>query len=142
MGVMDNVRQCRVCKRLFRYQGFGAGTCPICRKEDDEMFTRVKTYLRDHYGSTLVEVSMECDVPMERIKEWLKEERLEYTGGGDTGLVCEKCGTPILSGRLCDNCRMSYAKAARSMEQTVKKPEEKRPERTSTGDRMRFLGKK
>ncbi len=105
------------------------------------MFDRVKTYLRDNPGRTLDQTARDCDVPPAQIREWLKEERLEFSGDGETGLVCEHCGKPIMSGKLCDECRMAYARAAGEMKRSVARPTEEKPKKNTDKDRMRFLGR-
>ena len=142
MAGLDSFKQCRICRGLFQYSGYGPEVCPACKKEDEEMFDRVKTYLRDNPGRTLHQTAKDCDVPESRIRDWLKEERLEYTGKGETGLFCEHCGKPIMSGRLCDECRMSFAKAAGEMRRSIEKPAPERKKIAHDGDRMRFLGKR
>ncbi len=142
MSALDSFKQCRICRRVFQYPGYGAQICPMCKKEDNEMFERVKNYLRDNPGSTLYVTAEACEVEESRIREWLKEERLEYTGTGETGLTCEHCGRPIRSGRLCDECRMSFAKTAGEMKRSLDKPEAERRKPVRDGEKMRFLGKK
>ncbi len=142
MAGLDSFKQCRICRKMFQYPGFGAEVCPMCKKEDEEMFERVKTYLRDNPGMTLHQTAKACEVPEKRIREWLKEERLEYTGTGDTGLTCEHCGKPITSGKICNECRMSLSKVAGEMKRSVEKPVAERPKKTHDGDKMRFLGKR
>lgn len=143
MAGLDSFKQCRICRRPFQYQGFGAQVCERCKKEDEEMFDKVKTFLRDNPGMTMHETAKECEVPEARIREWLKEERLEFTGSGDTGLNCEHCGKPIQSGKLCDECRMAFTKAAGEMRASIEKPSAELPKKkTHDGDKMRFLGRR
>lgn len=142
MAGLDSFKQCRICRKIFQYPGYGAQVCPACKKEDEEMFERVKTYLRDNPGKSIHQTARDCEVSESRIRDWLKEERLEYTGSGDTGLFCERCGKSITSGRFCDECRMSYAKAAGEMKRSIEKPAAERPKIAHDGDKMRFLGRK
>lgn len=139
---LDNVKKCRGCRRIFQYPGYGPELCPACRQEDEEMFTKVKTYLRDNPGRTLTQTSEDCEVPKERIRAWLKEERLEFSGSGETGLTCEKCGKQISSGTICDECRQAMSRAAGEIMRSMDKPVAERPKVTHTGDKMRFLGRK
>ena len=126
---------------MFQYPGFGSKYCPSCRKKDEEDYNRVKTYLRDNPGRTLYQTSEDCEVKIEVIREWLKDERLEYKGDGETGLTCERCGAPITSGKLCDECRMAYSKAAGEMASSVSRSVENKPP-SHSGDKMRFLGRR
>ena len=133
----DNVKACRVCKRLFR--AFGEeNTCRECMDKLEEKYREVKDYLWDHGIASIQEISMACDVSEEQIKEWLKEERLSMADGS-TDLKCEKCKRPILTGRYCKECKEEVMKDLHSV--TAKKDikvvsaEKKQPR----NERMRFL---
>lgn len=139
---LSNVIQCKICRRMFQYSGYGDKLCPSCKTEDEENFQKVKTYLRDNPGKTLMQTSEDCEVPVERIRAWLKDERLEYTGAGDTGLVCEHCGKPITSGTMCEECRQSFARAAGEMQRSIEKPVPEHIKKKHDGDKMRFLGRR
>ena len=140
---LDNYKKCRVCKGIFLYSGYGPQMCPTCIKQDEEDFKKVKTYLRDNPGRSVTQTAEDCDVKIERIREWLREERLEFTDSHGADLKCERCGTSILSGTLCDECRQTLARSVgvmkRSMERAptsdVIKPKE-------SGNKMRFLNKR
>ncbi len=138
---LENVTTCKVCRRIFQYPGFGPELCPLCRKADEEEFQKVKTFLRDNPGSTLSVTSEACGVSQAHIRLWLRDERLEYDVEGDTGLVCEECGKPIRSGRLCDGCRLTKARVAGELTRSVERPENA-PVRSDMGERMRFLGRR
>ncbi|PYG89108.1 flagellar operon protein (TIGR03826 family) [Ruminiclostridium sufflavum DSM 19573] len=101
---MPDIRNCRRCGRMYNYLG-GPPICPDCKKADEEVFKRVKDYLYDNPGATLSQVSMECDVSVEKIKLFLKEGRLEITDGANIILECERCGKAIKTGRFCDSCQ-------------------------------------
>ncbi len=137
---LNKVFTCGKCRRMFQYPGYGPKLCPECKKQDDEDYEKVKTYLRDNPGRTLYQTSEDCNVSIEEIRGWLKDERLEYKGEGSTGLVCEHCGAPITSGKLCDECRMAYSRAAGEMARSLSRPTEEKKKPVHNGDRMRFLG--
>ena len=137
---LQKVKKCVVCRRLFEYPGYGPQMCPMCKIEDEAQFKRVKDYLRDNPGKTLMETSKDCDVTVDRIRFWLKDERLVYADIKDTGLVCENCGTPITTGTLCEECRQSFIKTAGEMKRSMDVPKiSDTVVKKNTGDRMRFL---
>lgn len=98
-----NVKNCPECGRIFNYTG--RDLCPKCIGEDEEQFKRVKEYLRDNPGANIEVVSQTTEVDEKKIIRYLREGRLQLTPGS-TGIMlyCERCGTQILSGRVCDNC--------------------------------------
>lgn len=129
------LRNCVRCGKFYEYF-FGENICPACKKIEDDAFSRVRDYLREHNGATIDDVVDNCEVTMKTVTRWIREERLELTGGINYAICCEACGQPITKGKFCDKCLMqinknfkasiSYASANKNKEQTNK---------------MRFLGK-
>lgn len=100
-----NVRNCRKCGRIFNYV-MGPIVCPRCREEQEAKFQEVKRYVQDHHGADVIEVSEECDVDPAQIRQWIREERLQFAEDSPIRIACEGCGTMIRSGRFCDKCKM------------------------------------
>ena len=138
-----NVRNCRRCGRMFNYV-MGSFVCPSCREGLEADFQKVKTYVREHPGATITEVSEECEVATSQIHQWLREERLELAEGSAIVLNCEACGGPITCGRYCDQCRrgltMGLKDASRSL-QKQQAPVEKDVAQQRDRDKMRYLNK-
>ena len=133
-----DVKNCRRCRRLFNYIG-GQPICPQCREELENKFQEVKKYLFDHRNSTIPDVVENCDVEESQVRQWVREERLEFSSGIDIGMACENCGAPIVSGRFCDKCK---AAMINDLQAAGKRPEAPAPEKKkpqSQGNRMRFL---
>lgn len=98
------IRICKLCGGLFYYKGFGYGYCDRCVKIDDENFHRVKEYIWDHVGASVVEVSDQVNVSVKQIYAYIKDGRLEIPEGSPIYLKCEMCGTDIRYGRYCPDC--------------------------------------
>ncbi len=136
---MAYVRTCRNCRRLFTDYA-GRHLCASCMKEEDEIFDRVKEYIRANPGCTIFSTSEACEVSETLIRQWLREERLEYKEQEGTGLYCERCGEPILTGRYCNKCKMALSRELGAIMRTNEKPAvAKKP--VEHGSRMRFLTK-
>lgn len=121
---MAELRNCKRCGRIFNYLG-SSPICATCKEDDEHDFQRVKKYLYENPRATISEVASELDISIEKIRKFLREERLEIVGeGGLTGLECEKCGVSIKTGRFCDDCNkdlaLGFSNAARKIEQDVK----------------------
>ena len=86
-----DVRTCRRCKKLFNYS-MGPIICPVCREEMEGMFQDVKKYVRENPHSDMRTVAEECDVDINQIRQWIREERLEFAEDSAVMLNCEKCG--------------------------------------------------
>lgn len=132
-----NVRNCRKCGKLFNY-AVGPLMCPDCVKALEEEFQKVKAYIQEHQNCGIHEVARECEVDVNQIQQWLREERLQLGEGSQIELTCESCGVLIRSGRFCDKCKANVSSGFTQMlndarpQPTIKKEERESP-------RMRFL---
>lgn len=97
------VKNCMKCKKIFQYLS-GPPLCPNCREQEEKDFQKVKDYLREHPRATITEVSEELEISVEKITRYLKEGRLEIAPGSAIILECERCGSPITTGRFCNAC--------------------------------------
>lgn len=100
------VRNCRGCGRLYNYIGGSyKNLCPDCVNKMEDKFEEVKTYIEEHTSATMPVVSQECDVKMDQIERWVREERLFFADDSPIGIDCENCGVTIKSGRFCPACK-------------------------------------
>lgn len=135
-----NVRNCRKCGRIFNYV-MGPIICPKCKEEQEEKFQEVKQFVQDHHGADVVEVSKECDVDPGQIRQWIREERLQFADDSPIRLPCEGCGAMIRSGRFCDKCKAEMAAGfnhAIGADKPKKEPEKHTASKRES-DRMRYL---
>jgi flagellar operon protein (TIGR03826 family) len=103
-----NIRQCANCGKIF--QSFGNSVCEDCAEEKDRAYIKVRDYIYAHPSADMVEIVDKTEIPEKWIMEFLREERL--TLGTATGiLLCDQCGKPITSGRLCAGCKERLANA-------------------------------
>ena len=136
-----NVRNCRKCGRVFNYI-IGQTLCLSCRDELENKFKEVKEYVQKNRGCTINDVAEICEVEASQIKQWIREERLEFTEDSMIGLACEICGASIRTGRYCEKCKaqtlnglnnvVRQAQASRQPAQPVQRNPKDNP-------RMRFL---
>lgn len=138
---MTDIRNCRRCGRMYNYIG-GPPLCLDCRKADEEVFKRVKEYLYENPGATLSQVSLDCDVSVEKIKLFLKEGRLEITDGANIILECERCGTAIKTGRYCEACKHEVAHdIVESAPKRIERPRETLTDAKRKEHGLRYLNK-
>lgn len=133
-----DVKNCRRCRRLFNYIG-GQPICPQCREELEKKFQEVKRYLFDHRNANISDVVENCEVDEGQIRQWVREERLEFSSGIDIGMSCENCGAPITSGRFCDKCKATMINDLKSAGRRPEPEEPKVAKTESGGNKMRFL---
>ena len=131
-----NVRNCKQCKRLFNYVS-GPPICPACREALEETFQKVKAYIEEHKAVGIQQVADECEVDIQQLRQWVKEERLEFAEGSAIGVTCEKCGAVIRTGRYCEKCKAEMVNSLSSAFPSQRpKPEQKK---TKESPKMRFL---
>ena len=133
-----DVKNCKKCRRLFNYIS-GPAICPQCREELEKKFQEVKKYLFDNRNATIKSVVENCEVEESQIRQWIREERLEFSSGVDIGAFCETCGAPITTGRFCEKCKASMINTLSEAGRRPEAPEPK-PAKTQTHEnKMRFL---
>ena len=133
-----DVKNCKRCRRLFNYIG-GQPLCPQCRDELEKTFQNVKKYLFDNRGANIADVVRDCEVDEGQIRQWVREERLEFSAGVDIGVTCEKCGAPITSGRFCEKCKASMINDLQTAGRRPEAAPEQPKKEQSRENKMRFL---
>ena len=135
-----DVRNCRTCGRLFNYIGGPPNTCPACRDELEKKFQVVKEYIRENPGATIQQISDDNEISTSQIKQWIREERLQFTDDSPIGIECENCGASIKTGRFCDNCKNTMAS---NLASSIEKPQAPEPpkKKEEHKNKMRFLEK-
>lgn len=133
-----NVRNCKKCGRLFNYVS-GMPICPSCREAVEKKFQEVKDYIRENKNAGITEVAEACEVEVRQIKQWVREERLEFSADSPVGIDCELCGTMIRSGRFCDKCKSGMIN---ELDKAIDKPKvkvENKKKDQKENPKMRFL---
>lgn len=124
---MAELANCARCSEVF-VKGTRA-ICPRCYREEEKAFETVDQFLRERKNreATLLEIVEATGVEEEQIISFIKRKRLLPSQFPNLGYPCEKCDTPITSGKLCTDCSKSILKAwerHEKMEQRQKEREE------------------
>ena len=131
------VATCRGCGRLFNVIS-REKICPACKAALEDKFQEAKKYLDENPNTTVEVLSKEIEVSVKQIKDWIREERLAFREGSGCGITCEQCGTMILTGRFCDQCKQKiHNNLSSAITPTARKEEPQKKDRER--DRMRFL---
>ncbi len=133
-----NVRNCKKCGKLFNYV-LGPIICQECMGEQEELFQKAKAYVQEHPGCDMQELSRECEVDAQQIRQWIREERLQFSDDSPIMIACENCGARIKSGRYCDKCKAEMSNGLRSAFGMNKPKIEPPKKKERDGDKMRFL---
>lgn len=88
--------------------------CRDCYYKEEEAFQKVYRFLshKKNREATIPEISKATGVEEELIIKFLKQKRLRASEFPKLTYPCERCGVPIVEGRLCGDC-------ARDLEQTL-----------------------
>ncbi len=131
-----NLKNCPQCGKLFAADG-SHKICPVCRRDEEGDFNKVKEYLWDNPHATIEEVHEDTGVERETIIKFVREDRLIAEGIElDLILECERCGAAISHGRFCENCQQELIDGFNPdlKRKDKKKEKEKRdPEEESKG---------
>lgn len=98
---------CSRCGRFFESNGFII-LCPTCYEKDQKDFERIRQYLYEHPRAKIFQVSTDLDMPVSKLKRYLREGRLEIVEKDNQFLKCEACGKSICSGVYCEDCSRKY----------------------------------
>lgn len=130
-----DVRNCKLCGNLFNFQG--SAVCPSCNKKMEDRFNEVRDYIRENPNVSMSKVAEDNDIPIQQLKKWVRQERLQFSKDSGITIDCEKCGKPILTGRFCNECRQQMTNSFSGLysgAETVKK------QKKDGSAKMRFLG--
>ncbi len=116
-----DMQNCPKCGRLFAK--VSSKICPICEKEEEAIFQKVKAYLDENPGCIMAELLEATGVSAKKVLRYLREGRLVVSKGMENVLACESCGEPIVTGRFCDKCIVKLNNQAMELlPKKVKKP--------------------
>lgn len=96
------IKNCPACGKLFAAIN-GASACPDCQRKIYEKESEVINYVRDNPRSKVKDIIEATGAPEKMIKKMIREGRFEQVGIKMT-YPCEKCGTPIVTGKICNSC--------------------------------------
>jgi len=102
MIMAGKLKNCPYCGKL--YAEIGRKMCPDCLEKERQMESDVVAYVRAHSGAKIPEIVEETGAHENLIKRMIREGRFEQVGI-KMSYPCEKCGAPIMTGKLCQKCQ-------------------------------------
>jgi len=102
---MSELSNCPKCNNIFVKTKF-RDVCESCWKEEDKIFERVYQFIRkrENRMATMSQVVEATEVEEELLLKFIKTGRLKLAQFPNLGYYCEKCGTLIRVGKLCEEC--------------------------------------
>ncbi len=105
-NLFGNYKSCEGCGKALpiKYKG---ELCPNCIEQ--QLFHEVKEYIREN-DVTEYDVAAHFDIPLMRVKQWIREGRIEYKDNhlNSIKMHCAECGAPIVFGTLCTKCQRKH----------------------------------
>lgn len=99
----QNTDGCKECHRTLP-KDYDDELCPACKER--LLFSKVKDYIRAN-DVTEFDVAKHFEIPLFKVKGWIREGRIEYKELNTPSLknlCCQKCGKPISFGSQCTDC--------------------------------------
>ncbi|MBR2216117.1 MAG: flagellar protein [Selenomonadaceae bacterium] len=100
---MATLMNCAVCGKLFSGDKYHK-VCPACMEKTKEKEDEVVQYVRDNPKSKVPDIVEATGASEAMIKRLISEGRFIQVGVKMT-YPCEKCGEPIIEGKLCQQCQ-------------------------------------
>ncbi|RQD72052.1 MAG: flagellar protein [Tindallia sp. MSAO_Bac2] len=100
-----NYHNCPSCGRLVMGQSEGELLCKRCAKEEGDPYKRVRDYVYDHRGATVLETEAATGVSRALILQYVKEGRISLMDNRSILKVCQGCGIAIDYGEYCRDCK-------------------------------------
>lgn len=101
--LFESYKYCEYCGKPLPLS-FEGSVCPAC--QDQQLFHEVKEFIRSSDDVTEYDVAKHFDIPIQKVKHWIREGRIEYKSDPASSITthCVECGAPISFGRLCPKC--------------------------------------
>ncbi|AKL93767.1 flagellar operon protein [Clostridium aceticum] len=132
-----DLRNCASCGRAFAYTG--SDVCSRCDSTVEDDYKKVRDYLYDHPGASIIEVSEATEVTEKRILMFLRENRIEIREEDNLLLDCQRCGVAIRSGRFCDSCTIELQKELTQVVKPSKQEVEDKKKATSSENHKMYV---
>lgn len=124
---MGELANCATCDKIF--VKVTRDICPDCIKEEDRLFEIVYNFIkkRENRQATIPEIVEATQVDEEVILQFVRDNRLRSTQFPNLSYPCERCGNPIVKGKLCENCTTDISADLR-YQQEIEKVQRKNEE--------------
>ena len=96
--------RCPECRKMYDFASFKQKACPDCAAKEAEKYARVRALVKEKPGINLLKVSEETGVPHTELLRYIKDNKLETTGGTGHASRCDICGAFVGEGERCRAC--------------------------------------
>lgn len=118
-----NLISCRVCGKIM--VKLSRDVCQTCYVQEEELFAKVKDFLKANPGATVEEVANTLQTTKSKIEFFIKSGRLERIGL-QISHPCETCGKIIKTGIICSDCSKELKEKVNVLKEELMKKLEKK----------------
>lgn len=101
------------CKEL-RNVSVGIYRCERCGRDNYDDFQTIRNYLEKTGAASALVIERDTGVPRRIIEYFFRDEYLEIPKNSPVRISCERCGAPIRTGTLCDECKAGLKKSSKN----------------------------
>lgn len=114
---MGELANCSRCDSL--YVSNGRNICQKCFQDEEKAFETVYKYMRKRINrqATIPQIMEATGVEELVVIKFVKEGRLRASQFPMLAYPCDKCGTDIAEGNLCEHCSAEFAADLRKQEE-------------------------
>ncbi|MGI8385399.1 TIGR03826 family flagellar region protein [Robertmurraya sp. P23] len=115
---MAQIETCPSCGDIYVKNQF-RDVCQKCWKEEEQAYDQVSQFMRrrENRAATILQVVEAVGIEEELLLKFIRTGRLKVTQFPNLGYPCDKCGTIIRAGKLCEPCALEIKKDLEQHEQ-------------------------
>ncbi len=115
---MSQIETCPSCGDIYVKNQF-RDVCQNCWKEEEKAYDEVSKFMRrrENRAATMLQVVEAVGIEEELLLKFIRSGRLKVTQFPNLGYPCDKCGTIIRTGKLCEPCALEIKKDLEQHEQ-------------------------
>jgi len=118
---------CRVCGAVM--VKISRDLCQKCYQDEEDLFMKIKDYLRSNPGASIAEVAAGVTATLEQVETFVNSGRLERVGV-HIPHQCQTCGKIIQTGIICPDCTSGIQTQVDSLKKNIADKKDKKDDGT------------
>lgn len=108
---MAQLENCPNCGEIYVKNQY-RDVCQKCYKEEEQAYDNVYQFMRkrENRAATMLQVVDATGIEEELLLKFIRTGRLKVTNFPNLGYPCDKCGSIIRTGKLCEPCALELKK--------------------------------